>query len=177
MNEKVDIKTIHKFLNRIWDIAQKLLSLLKNNGIEVSNIHTSFNNYILIDQEYEKQKYPLPCIFLRRGGEILIQLDGIYVTVAVYKSSINIEFLNDLIKEIDVHMEIFGGRHFLKTFYDDRRKAETVDRILHAIEASDEAVIQVSISVPMDSWRDIVGSYIKLEKILQQHQVNRVAFM
>jgi len=173
VNNRCDIKSIHDFLNELWDLAWNLLTEFDNRGLRVSDIRTSFNNHILIEGKFEKQRYPLPCIFLRDGGEILVQLDKICVTIAIYTETVTAEFLRDLIRDLGNYIEIFGGRNFLKTFY-HYDEALDVNEVFSKLMKSDETEVQISISVPHDEWIHIVDLYIKFLKMLKKHKVKRV---
>lgn len=168
-------KFLHNSIDKIWRLSKEIRKLFIEANIDVSEISMSFNNYIKISDEYVHQHYPLPFFVVDSKCELLLQIDYIVLTTAIYKRTITSKLLSDLVRRFNAKVEIYGGTNFLKTFYPSDTGL-AVDKIFGEIMDSDEETIQISIIIPFKDYLSSVRIYKDLINIIMRNRAEIVSY-
>ena len=146
MADKLNVKTVHEFLNKIWEDVFTLNSDLREElspiGFKVEDVEEVFGAYLFIDNEWKLMKYPHPAFEIKPQIEVGATPESYYFVVAVPRERITENFIG-LFLEVFPRSFIYGLEDFLNDVYNWRRDGRISPRkILERMSQSPERVFQ-----------------------------------
>jgi len=162
---------IHKSMNYVWKVADRLRREFAKEHL-TSLITPTFNNYIRINERWDKQEYPVP-VFKIDVGEVIVNLDSASTVIGVYSKSLTENFLKELIELKGTNIEIYGGQNFFNTFYEKGMKVCS-RALLKRIIQSSEGTIQVEVRRPLTECLKLLDDVRKVLTLIRKHKIEIV---
>lgn len=160
-SNSTEIQKIHKFLNRLYEKADELSLCLKQRSLKPkSGSYT--HHYVKFGGKLCLQRYYLPVLTVAGGGDIGVNLDGVFFEFVVPKKSVDAAKIRKLLKAFP-QVEIYGLKNCLESFHD---KADTAAQVLEKLEKSTERRVQFGLTFALDMPAKTIVKYFEQARAL-----------
>ncbi|MBN2675799.1 MAG: DUF3201 domain-containing protein [Alphaproteobacteria bacterium] len=164
MKSKKTLLLIHDFFNTIYQKADKLENLLKNENVSYTRGNYT-HHYINIDGKESLQNYFIPVFTIENKGDIGFNLDGIFFEIMQKKDNLSTHQIGTILNRFP-NVEIYGYDDCLKYFY---KTGDSAKNIFYNICTSHETIIQFNLMLPLtDSAKDILQEFNLFVSVIKE---------
>ncbi len=156
-------KKLHTWMNNVWNMMRHVR---KDLPFETTDIQCSFGNYIRIDNEWEKQDYPIPTFFVKGLGEVGHDLTTFYLVLGVQKESLSKGFIDDLLA-MEYKISVYGAKDFCKNLL----SIESMETTFNNIMDHNEDIIQLEFNFAEQEIKNFQKVLEEIEHLIKRHHV------
>lgn len=158
---------MEKYLHEKMEFAWKSMELLRDSlKFKTTDLKCSFGNYVRINDEWNKQNYPVPTFLIEGIGEVGYDYDKFYLVIAVQKSSVSKEFIQNLLKT-GYNISIYGDKDFLKQLC----ITQDPEDVFETVKGHDEEIVQIEFDFSEDGIEDFQKTVEILYDLFMEYKI------